>query len=666
MNHQMTPPLQSETSPAERLEQTRQRFATAWSSALAGGPPPSLDTFLNDHLAEERTVARQSLETIDREFRNRWNGSAHGSSRGGARTVVVADGPCQTTPPAGDATILLDERSSDQQPLTMRMSPAAKDSDTIVLAEKEPPESPTVMLTPSDASIARGDELPTIELDGPTAAAQAKTAPRDENASAATQMFDEPGPAAAGDGQLLTLPLPESPDGESASAGENTLAMIQSSDDGTQLLDDTGQPVDDAGQAAASSLAERPSVAGYEILGELGRGGMGVVYRARHLKLDREVALKMVLTGAHAGEENRNRFYAEAQAVAQVQHPNIVQIFEVGEQAGLPYFALEFITGQSLSQKMAGKPQPDRDAAAMIETLARAMHHAHEHGIVHRDLKPANVLLSHDGTPKITDFGLAKRLEGESSSQTRSGAILGTPSYMAPEQAMGEVHQIGSVTDVYALGAMLYEMITGRPPFLAATPMDTVMQVARDEPLAPSQLQPTVARDLETICLKCLQKERGKRYSTAAALADDLRRFQHNEPITARPVSRAERLARWCRRNPNFAALNAVIALLIVAGLAGAGFAYVRIKHEKDDAVAARQTAETSELAAKAARNRAELAEDDAKRSEQIAMQNAELATANAKLASDQTELALDALKTVVTEVDADLRDKPAMRPLRT
>ena len=289
-----------------------------------------------------------------------------------------------------------------------------------------------------------------------------------------------------------------------------------------------------------------PRLPGYQILGELGRGGMGVVYKARQVALNRLVAIKMVLAGGHAGAEQLARFHTEAQAVAALQHTNIVQIYEVGACEGLPYFTLEFVDGGPLDKALAGKPQIPKDAAKLLETLARAMHFAHQHGIVHRDLKPANVLLSADGVPKITDFGLAKKLEGDSS-QTKSGTLMGTPSYMAPEQARGEFKELGPAADVHALGAILYEMLTGRPPFLGATPVETIMQVIREEPVPPSQLLPKLARDIETICLKCLQKEPHKRYADCEALAEDLRRHQRQ----SRSLGRRVRPARGRRHRLN-------------------------------------------------------------------------------------------------------------------
>jgi WD40 repeat protein/tRNA A-37 threonylcarbamoyl transferase component Bud32 len=307
-----------------------------------------------------------------------------------------------------------------------------------------------------------------------------------------------------------------------------------------------------------------PTFSGYEILGVLGRGGMGVVYKARDLKLKRTVALKVILAGAHAGERELTRFKAEAETVARLQHPNIVQIHEVGEHDGKPFISLEFCTGGSLDAKLDGSPLPPQKAAQLVETLARAMHAAHNAQVIHRDLKPANVLLTVDGTPKITDFGLAKKLDD--AGQTQSGAIMGTPSYMAPEQAGGKSKDLAPSADIYALGAILYELLTGRPPFKAATPLDTIMQVVSDEPVPPTRLQSRTPRDLETICLKCLRKEPENRYISAEALAEDLRRWQSGEPIRARPVSVPERFWFWCRRNPVVAAVSAVAALALVAG----------------------------------------------------------------------------------------------------
>jgi WD40 repeat protein len=316
---------------------------------------------------------------------------------------------------------------------------------------------------------------------------------------------------------------------------------------------------------AAPTAAVWPTVAGYEVLGELGRGGMGVVYKARHLGLDRLVALKMLRAGDVADLDQLTRFRHEAAVVAQLQHPYLVQIYEVGEQDGRPYCALEYVDGGSLAEKLAGTPQPDRATAQLLEKLARAMHVAHKRNVVHRDLKPANVLLTKDGTPKISDFGLAKRLDVPLG-QTQSGVVMGTAGYMAPEQATGHSKQVGPAADVYALGAILYEMLTGRPPFKAESMLETLRQVVYLDPVPPRSLQPRVPRDLETICLKCLEKEPQKRYASAEALADDLQRFLRGEPIKARPIGMWEKGSKWAKRRPAVAGLLLVILLITVAG----------------------------------------------------------------------------------------------------
>jgi eukaryotic-like serine/threonine-protein kinase len=310
-----------------------------------------------------------------------------------------------------------------------------------------------------------------------------------------------------------------------------------------------------------------PEVPGYEVLGVLGHGGMGVVYRARQLRADRVVALKMIRAVEPAGEQDRLRFRIETEAVARLQHPNIVQLYEAGEAAGRPYFSLEFCAGGSLEQRLkTWRPTP-AEAARLVEALARAVHYAHLRGVVHRDLKPANVLLDTEGRPKVTDFGLAKRLDAEAREVSRTGAVLGSPSYMAPEQAAGKVRDTGPAADVYALGALFYACLTGRPPFAGATTLDTLHQVLHDEPPPPSRFA-RVPRDLETICLKCLEKEPERRYADAEALADDLGRFLRGEPVRARPAGRLERAAKWVRRNPAVAALLAAVALALAAGAA--------------------------------------------------------------------------------------------------
>jgi WD40 repeat protein/serine/threonine protein kinase/tetratricopeptide (TPR) repeat protein len=434
-----------------------------------------------------------------------------------------------------------------------------------------------------------------------------------------------PSPA---DGRPLSCPF--------CGAAHVTLGLAELPPDQETNVAGTLAPPEPSRPAATPEL---PTIPGYEVLGVLGRGGMGVVYKARQQSLKRLVALKMILSGAHAGSQELERFRVEAEAAARLQHPNIVQIYEVGEQGGLPFCSLEYVDGGSLASRLGGTPLPAHEAAALTEVLARAVHHAHQRGIVHRDLKPANVLLrkksetiskskiqnpkpAHqdvldlghsdlgiisdfgfrisDFEAKITDFGLAKRLD-EDSGQTRSGAVLGTPSYMAPEQAEGRTREIGPPADVYALGAILYETLTGRPPFRGATALDTLEQVRSQEPVPPRLWQPKVPRDLETICLKCLHKEPRKRYASALALADDLRRFLAGEPILAKAVGPLERGVKWVRRRPAIAALSATIVLVTLLGFAGVLGQWQRAEEKRLQAEAAEQQAtEKAEVATKA------------------------------------------------------------------
>lgn len=332
-------------------------------------------------------------------------------------------------------------------------------------------------------------------------------------------------------------------------------------------------------------------VPGYEILGELGRGAMGVVFKARDQRLNRLVALKMILAGEYARSQEQARFLAEAEAAAALAHPHIVTLFEIGQQRGLPWFTLEFVEGGTLEGRVAQHPLPPAEAARLIEQVARGVGHAHTRGIVHRDLKPGNILLTPDGTPKVTDFGIAKRLDGDSQ-LTATGVTVGTPSYMAPEQAAGDSKRVGPAADLYALGAILYRLLTGRPPFQAATVPETLVQVVRDDPVPPRLLQPKLQRDLETICLKCLHKEPQRRYATADALADDLERFLKGEPIQARPVPAWERAWKASRRHPAVTALGASAILATVAILAVIVIANARLKQERDLARLAEEAAQ--------------------------------------------------------------------------
>jgi hypothetical protein len=382
------------------------------------------------------------------------------------------------------------------------------------------------------------------------------------------------------------------------------------------------------------SAAPCAGIPGFVIEAELGRGGMGVVYRARQVGLNRVVALKMILSGEHASEDDRRRFLQEAQLAASLAHPHVAQVHAFGTYAGLPYFALEYCEGGSLAELLQQGPLPAREAAALLRQLALGVQAAHERGITHRDLKPGNVLLAfsreaersalasalrsasrlNEASPKITDFGLARRLDAPGLTQT--GAVMGTPPYMAPEQAAGDSKRIGPAVDVYALGAILYECLTGRPPFQAATPMETIRQVIHDEPLPVRELQPGVPLDLETICLKCLQKEPARRYISAVELAADLGRFLGGEPIQARPVGRLERHWRWCRRHPALTALGlvSVVAALALA-MGSVGWYYsAELRAALDETRLQREEAERQSETAQAAQKQAESARGEAER----------------------------------------------------
>ena len=413
-----------------------------------------------------------------------------------------------------------------------------------------------------------------------------------------------------------------------------------------------------------------PELPDYEVHGVLGRGGEGVVYRARHRPLGRLVALKMLRDSEFTQPEALARFRLEAETLARLRHPNIVQVYEVGSAGGRPFFALEYVEGGTLSARLHGQPQPARASAALVEALARAVHAAHQAGIVHRDLKPANVLLAEGrpgetfGTPKVTDFGLAKRVQVESS-LTRTGMVLGTPGYMAPEQARAEGKAVGPACDVYALGSILYHLLTGRPPFVGGRPMDVLLQVVHDEPVSVRRLFPKTPRDLETICLKCLRKEPRRRYLTAEALAEDLRRYLDGRPVLARPTPWWERGWKAARRRPVLATLVAACAVALLLLLGGGLFYNARLAaalekaDEKTlDARVAEKKASDEAAAAKAAEKKAGDEAAAARAADQTAQ-------ANAEEAERQRGRALDAYEKLVFEVQDKLGFDAATQSMR-
>ena len=384
------------------------------------------------------------------------------------------------------------------------------------------------------------------------------------------------------------------PEGRSASQCAHCLIGLGLEVPGDSGVEDGANLVDQppaAGEAMPPGLTPLRRFGDYELLEEIARGGMGVVYKARQLSLNRLVAVKLILAGEFATQAFVQRFRTEASAAAVLHHPNIVAIHEVGVHAGQHYFSMDFVDGPSLAALAGHQPLPARRAAQYLKTIAEAIHYAHEQGILHRDLKPSNVLIDANDQPRITDFGLAKRLEGDTS-LTLSGQMIGSPNFMPPEQATARHGKVGRYSDVYALGGILYHLLTARPPFQADSLEIIVSQVLTAEPVSPRMLIPTVPRDLETICLKCLEKEPSRRYATAQALADELGRFLRGEPILARPLGPTGKVWRWCRRKPALATALGAVVLVTAVGFLGILTQWRRAEQQ-------RRNAESSELLAR-------------------------------------------------------------------
>ncbi len=450
--------------------------------------------------------------------------------------------------------------------------------------------------------------------------------------SSAPSTSATPEPAALADDPGATVAVDSTAQG-SASAGQEPArwathdaygpAATQAPASGleTTQADDPGDPSE-----APEGTVRR--VGDYEVLSRIARGGMGVVYRARQVSLNRIVALKMVLGSGFADEGQLRRFRVEAEATAELDHPNIVPIYDVGEHDGHPYFAMKLLEGGSLAERAAGFVGDPVASASLVATVARAVHAAHQRGILHRDLKPANILVDREGRPHVTDFGLAKKL-GDDSGLTQSGAVMGTPSYMPPEQAAGRIRELTVASDVYSLGAILYELLTGRPPFRGEGVLDTLRQVATREPERPRSIDGRIPRDLEVIALRCLEKDPARRYGSARALAEDLDGWSRGEPISARPVSAGERAIKWARRNPAVASLAVAVFLVAVAGTTGVVWKW------RDAVASAREAEENARLAdwnAREARGNAEgarQAADKARRDRDRAATTAYFASIN-------------------------------------
>ncbi|MFO0908080.1 MAG: protein kinase [Isosphaeraceae bacterium] len=616
--------------PAE-LQPVCGRFEAAWHAALhAGGPTPQLDRFVQELPASLRALGDAALKRLDQGYRAqlavRGAATEYDPKYGPARRPPDTGGSGTTLEGASPAPTLPGDHSAPTLPAMPGRSGEAGMSDDFLVSDDLAGSG----FMPAPTMPATGMGGLTDEWQGSASGFGPPPTVRDRSEAARDAS-----------GETTDFDPPSRPDDATVAAPPGGQTRTRP-DDGRPSVPRTPRP--------STGRGSWPRVPGYEIVGELGRGGMGVVYKARQVRLRRLVALKMVLSGAHASADQLERFQTEARSVAQLKHPGIVEIYEISEHDGLPYFSLEFVEGGSLAHLLEGKPQTPVVAARTVEQLARAMATAHDRKILHRDLKPANVLMTPDGQPKITDFGLAKELDTDSQ-QTRTGAIMGTPSYMSPEQAKGENAEIGPHSDQYALGAILYEMLTGRPPFQAAHALETLELVRSQEPVPPTRLQPRIPIDVETICLKALHKESAKRYESCAAMADDLQRFLNNEPIVARPVSRAERAIRWCKRNPKVAALSAASILLTLALITGLGVAAALFKAQNDEL----------KLTTKRANDNANTALTNARTAEERRKQANTVADNATKLNFN----AIDALRKVNLAASEGLNEVPGAQRIR-
>ncbi|MFO0808258.1 MAG: serine/threonine-protein kinase [Gemmataceae bacterium] len=591
-------------------------------------------------------------------------------------TVLLDGRPAPAT--ASDATIVVDSPSTDDWSDEMNGTPSRADSSTGMWTE---PASSTGTVneesslhdstgeftiateTPDDPA-STGDFTAVIDADNGSTGDFTAVIDADNGSTGDFTAVIDADNGSTGDFTAVVDPVGDSamPNTEVVSP-ESAVRLGQRGTRVGPAFDDTVSRVaQPRPKAKPGGKHQPPEVEGYDILGVLGRGGMGVVYKARQKGLQRLVALKMILGGAHAGDADKGRFRLEAEAVAQLQHRNIVAIYDIGERDGLPFFSLEYLDGGSLQDRANGQPMPPKVAAEIVAQLADAMQYAHERGIIHRDLKPQNVLFQKapEGSrtsvhtsgdlkpagdiPKITDFGLAKKIEGDSGF-TGTGAILGTPSFMSPEQADGRTKEIGPPTDIHALGAILYDLLTGRPPFLGADPMDTIMQVRNLDPVPPTRWNPRTPLDLENIVLKCLQKEMSKRYASAGALADDLRRFVADEPVMARPTPAWEKAYKWAKRRPTAAAVVGLSTLLAASLLVGS---IALARSEKMYAESQRQRADEQEKTA--------LKETKLR----------ELANRQRGRAEDNLKRMRQALDELLTRIgDQKLRDVPALTKIR-